>query len=798
MPAPFVASAGRAALQVLARAAAGYARQRAVTGVWRWKRALAVGLGTATFFSVSLCSGIGSALQTSTLPWPVLVPEAGREATGWLAGGWHITSTFGWRRDPLNPERMEFHDGVDLAGPPFCLHCRVPSLFDARVRYLGWDPYRDRSGAADTSGGGMLVMLQTPGDEQAGVQNGELVATYAHLAPYRLLVQLQGRIDDPWQRDEYLQYADYRELGDELLPAPDEAALAIACSSERSERVPEFVAHRIGAATFEFLYDKPIVAPVACSISMTWPQRGEEWIGWVPDDPGAGALPDTAEIEFGTPIEQGVRAGDIAIRFRAHLTAPPPPPTPLPYPAPAYPAPAAGPTSGGERAGSATTAGVRKPGCEQSATGVACGWPLASIEPPQQPAYHGAIEGEAQLVERRLPEPAAASTSSAQGPADGQCGRIELVRVPARANDPRMTPDAAAAWQRADELITAALGYAWLRNERSDIMRPVTHVPSRHNQILASWHKTGRAVDVPQTGRALRLVQEGGYQRLFVDGIDITALMVRAGFTRIPSNPSRQEWWHFELQGGLSWQGAMAQLYPISLLKQLYPLLDWSDFRCEGQAPAYPAPGVGWPFEHEEPYPTCSEGVPSWTKRLEELAGCGPPLTWTSEIQTLDHVIGHIGHTGATTGTHLHIGLRQRSGASAGGNYPVISVCEPPWLPDELQGKSPAEIRHTVFVTWKADCYSGSVDPLDFLPRANSGPPLPLATAAPLDGAPAQLPPPGTDGALLRPVPSGAPSTGEYWSPFGRWGRFGGGGVLEWLRSMLCSWLGEWGFFCSD
>ena len=116
-------------------------------------------------------------------------------------------------------------------------------------------------------------------------------------------------------------------------------------------------------------------------------------------------------------------------------------------------------------------------------------------------------------------------------------------------------------------------------------MRPVTHVPTRHNQILESWHKTGRAVDVPQTGRGRRLVQEGAYQRLFVDGVDITALMVEAGFTRIPSNPAREEWWHFELKGGLTWQGAMAQLYSISTLKRLYPALDWSSFPCQGEAP---------------------------------------------------------------------------------------------------------------------------------------------------------------------------------------------------------------------
>lgn len=803
MAAPLVSVVGRVALQTLAHVTARHGLRRAAAGTGRWSGPLAWLFGMSTLLAVSICAGIGATLQTSTLPWPVVVPKAGDEGAGWVAGGWQVSSGYGWRSNPFKPETKEFHDGVDLAGPPFCLHCRVPSLFDAQVRYLGWDPYRDRAQPADQTGGGIVVELETLPDQTSGVESGELVATYAHLAPYRLLVQLQGRIDDPWDREEFRPYAEYQELGAELLPAPDAAALTISCSSEHAERVPEFVPQRVGPASFVFLYDKPIVAPLQCTVAMAWPKRGEGWIGWIPEDPAPGPQPDTAVQTITTPIKQGVEAGDIAVRFRAFLTPPAPDPTPtaLPYPGPVdppapYPAPADR-GHGRARVPGAGRAAAAEPddGCVVGASGVVCRWRLATIRAVEPAPGRPHIDSPtaAGPIEQAKPLRSLDSAGGAQAP-DERCGRVQLVPVPARASDPRMTPDAAAAWHRADVRIAQALGYPWLREYVSDIMRPVEHRPTKPNQILESWHKTGRAVDVPQTGRGLRIVQEGAYQRLFVAGVDITAIMVEAGFERIPSSPARPEWWHFELRGGLAWQGAMAQVYPIDILQQQYPALDWSAFPCQGQTPADP----GSPDEHEDPFQTCTEGVPSWNTVYEELAGCGPPLSWSTEVQTLDHVIGHVGLTGWTTGAHLHLGLRQRSGATAAGTYATIDVCEPPWLPDELRGKSRDQINKTVLITWKADCYTETVDPLDFLPRANAGPPLPMATAAPLDSAPVQLPPPGTDGALLMPVPSGAASPGEYWSPFGRYGRFGGGSVLDWLRSLLCSWFGERGFGCDS
>ena len=104
---------------------------------------------------------------------------------------------------------------------------------------------------------------------------------------------------------------------------------------------------------------------------------------------------------------------------------------------------------------------------------------------------------------------------------------------------------------------------------------------------MYSWHKTGRAVDVPQSGPGVRHVQEGAYERLYVSGVDITRIMEAHGFRRIPSNPARPEWWHYELQGGLKWTCAMRQIYDVAELQRWFPELGhaWSAPDCAASDP---------------------------------------------------------------------------------------------------------------------------------------------------------------------------------------------------------------------
>ena len=84
----------------------------------------------------------------------------------------------------------EFHDGLDLANPegtcPFGYHCGAPAMFDGQVTYVGWD--QAAAGDPSKTGGGEMVIFQNGQDDHQTI--------YAHLEPYRLYVQLQGRIAD--------------------------------------------------------------------------------------------------------------------------------------------------------------------------------------------------------------------------------------------------------------------------------------------------------------------------------------------------------------------------------------------------------------------------------------------------------------------------------------------------------------------------------------------------------------------------------------------------------------------------
>jgi hypothetical protein len=190
--------------------------------------------------------------------------------------------------------------------------------------------------------------------------------------------------------------------------------------------------------------------------------------------------------------------------------------------------------------------------------------------------------------------------------ADFPCRQLPLLTVPARAAQPRLVSGVAARWQAARVQINAALGYApgssgsdWLAAQPSDMLRDIAFRPTQSNQILYSWHKTGRAVDIPQTGPGLTHVVDPvapGYELFSLRSasgqqINITAIMQANGFARIPSSSSRPEWWHFEVRDGLSWQGAMSQIYTTAQLQAVYPELSWSNVACTGPDPVEPAGG---------------------------------------------------------------------------------------------------------------------------------------------------------------------------------------------------------------
>jgi cell wall-associated NlpC family hydrolase len=251
------------------------------------------------------CGAIGAAFQSSTAVWPV--PAATTTSGGYQSAGVAVTSRFGWRDNPQQPGTAEFHDGVDLAGPALCRRCPTAALFDAQVTYVGWD----EPGAANpaTAAGGQTVRIESG--------EGAYEVLYAHLEPYRLYVQLQGRIEDRYGR--YDEYRDYAPVGrGELQP---EGEIAIQCDGD----MPQFVASRLGDGTLLFEYDRP----ATCRTSVTWGHRGDRWEGWLPDEP-AGREGESVVLHWSTPVDSRRMAGDVALRFRAHLVPPPPPPTATP------------------------------------------------------------------------------------------------------------------------------------------------------------------------------------------------------------------------------------------------------------------------------------------------------------------------------------------------------------------------------------------------------------------------------------------------------------------------------------
>ncbi|MCS6841941.1 MAG: peptidase M23 [Roseiflexus sp.] len=268
-----------------------------------------------------IAGALGTIFQHTALPWPV-APDVQPDGT-YRAGGWAISSRFGWRTHPVTGQ-PEFHDGIDIISPtgacPFAYRCLLPAMVDGVVTYVGWDVNGGRH--PDQEGGGQIIVVES--------SRGAYQTIYAHLEPYRLHVQLQGRIIDEYGR--YDEYADYQPIGaGELVPDVADGSIAISCQGD----MPTFAPTRSGA-TITFLYDRP----ANCRTTVTWGKRGDGWRGWIADDPPANAQ-GQATLRWQTPLHGSRgdrRAGDVALRFRAHLVPPPPPPTPTSMPVALTPA----------------------------------------------------------------------------------------------------------------------------------------------------------------------------------------------------------------------------------------------------------------------------------------------------------------------------------------------------------------------------------------------------------------------------------------------------------------------------
>lgn len=171
-----------------------------------------------------------------------------------------------------------------------------------------------------------------------------------------------------------------------------------------------------------------------------------------------------------------------------------------------------------------------------------------------------------------------------------------LVKISAAAPSPKMHPSAAKAFERLRVIVREGSGVDFLA-KCGDVFRESAFRSRKDGVADRSWHKTGRAFDYDQTSRSLVIVSEpkagkeffhtylicadqsgtlgvkrtlrdyrGGSTDAFV--FDFTAAAESLGFKRIPAwsgwqtKYNRREFWHYQFDEGLSWDAAMAQIYP--------------------------------------------------------------------------------------------------------------------------------------------------------------------------------------------------------------------------------------------
>lgn len=386
-----------------------------------------------------------------------------------------------------------------------------------------------------------------------------------------------------------------------------------------------------------------------------------------------------------------------------------------------------------------------------------------------------------------------APTIPAGGPPGGlNCSPQNLVRLPGvRAPNPQLNALAAASFAQVRQEIIARTGQDVLAT-LADVLRAPNFTTNRPGVANRSWHKAGRAIDL-NLGGPFTLQRDGAYFRVFVGSVDITAIFEANGWQRIPPQGSTLEWWHYEYHpDGISWQSAMAQVWPTDVLAAAFPEIDWIAVGCTtGSLP--PGDGLDLPPGACVPDPPIWENAPG----VSYSRGCGPPVLppgasepFGTRLRQFVGTVGWLGQTGrlvppGPAGVHLHLGLDIGV---------TTDMCRWP-----LQAPGIAEGQPPPGAYW---CNTTWADPLQFLPQANpdtlaleNGTPVPIASGPSdptLSEALVQLPPPGHPAAtLLEPADPERPD-GTWWSPGNDDranevpGALGGPAILDWLAWLWC------------
>ena len=125
-----------------------------------------------------------------------------RPRLGWPVHSVHITSSFGWRVDPISGRGTRLHRGLDLRG---AIGDLVLSIGDGRVEFVGHDPLLGTMVIIDHGDGltslyGHLsdVLVVSDAVVQRGAAIGLVGNTGRSAAPHlHLTVKLDGRAIDP-------------------------------------------------------------------------------------------------------------------------------------------------------------------------------------------------------------------------------------------------------------------------------------------------------------------------------------------------------------------------------------------------------------------------------------------------------------------------------------------------------------------------------------------------------------------------------------------------------------------------
>jgi hypothetical protein len=372
------------------------------------------------------------------------------------------------------------------------------------------------------------------------------------------------------------------------------------------------------------------------------------------------------------------------------------------------------------------------------------------------------------------------------------CSLQALVRLPGvQAPDPRLNAVAAASFAQVRAEIRIQTGRDVLA-VLADVLRAPAFQTDKPGVANYSWHKAGRAVDLNLAG-PFTLRRDGAYYRVFVDTVDITAIFEAHGWNRIPPQGSVLEWWHYEYRpDGISWQSAMAQVWPTAVLAQAFPEIDWAAIGCTSGGVL---PGTGLDL----PEGACIPDPPIWGEEtgVNYSRGCGPAVLppspdgdTGSKLRQFVGTVGWLGQTGrlipaGSAGVHLHLGLDIGV---------MTNMCRWPLQAPGIPEDVPPPGSDYCYTTW--------ADPLQFLPQANpdtlamvNNTPVPVAagTGDPtLSEALVQLPPPGHPAAtLLEPTDPEQPD-GTWWSPGNddrankTDGALGGPAILDWLGMLWC------------